>query len=438
MTTKLLGALFLLLAFAGIAFGVGALTFYRGGYEPPAPIQAELPEQSPPVVPGNTVWESPVDHRDSGLFLIDALHRNAFTPNHVSALRSKVADLGFDVEFLGGFGNVKEEDRLPLLEEKLRVADSFAVILPRVDYTAAEATLVENFVRKGGKLLLISDPGLTPANNTLAVRFGVNFQPDYLYNQFENDINFQNIFVKDFQPGEITVGVNEVALYSAGSIRSSGPGLAFADENTRSSLLQHDGDLSPMAFGDTRNVLALGDFTFMVPPQNAALDNDRLLSNIARYLTESDRVFDLADFPHFFQSGPDNTVDVLPARSELLTSGTQVKNGLASLGVTANISGVEDVSRNTVFLGLHEDAPLVSRYLQGAGVSVGEVLTARFVPDLELKDTSITILAREQERYVLIILSETAEVMEKAVERLLEGDFRNDLVSEFAGVNNSP
>ena len=152
MTTKLLGALFLLLAFAGIAFGVGALTFYRGGYEPPAPIQAELPEQSPPVVPGNTVWESPVDHRDSGLFLIDALHRNAFTPNHVSALRSKVADLGFDVEFLGGFGNVKEEDRLPLLEEKLRVADSFAVILPRVDYTAAEAALVENFVRKGGKL----------------------------------------------------------------------------------------------------------------------------------------------------------------------------------------------------------------------------------------------------------------------------------------------
>ena len=438
MTTKLLGALFLLLAFAGIAFGVGALTFYRGGYEPPAPIQAELPEQSPPVVPGNTVWESPVDHRDSGLFLIDALHRNAFTPNHVSALRSKVADLGFDVEFLGGFGNVKEEDRLPLLEEKLRVADSFAVILPRVDYTAAEAALVENFVRKGGKLLLISDPGLTPANNTLAVRFGVNFQPDYLYNQFENDINFQNIFVKDFQPGEITVGVNEVALYSAGSIRSSGPGLAFADENTRSSLQHHDGELSPMAFGDTRNVLALGDFTFMVPPQNAALDNDRLLSNIARYLTESDRVFELADFPHFFQSGPDNTVDILPARSELLTSGTQVKNGLASLGVTANISGVEDVSRNTVFLGLHEDAPLVSRYLQGAGVSVGEVLTARFVPDLELKDTSITILAREQERYVLIILSETAEVMEKAVERLLEGDFRNDLVSEFAGVNNSP
>ncbi len=438
MTTKLLGALFLLVAFAGIAFGAGALIFYQGGYEPPPPVQAELPEMSPPMVPGNTVWESPADRPGSGLLLIDALHRNAFTPNHVSALRSKVADLGFDVEFLGGFGSVKEEDRLPLLEEKLRAADSFAVILPRVDYTAAEAALVENFVRKGGKLLLISDPGLTPANNTLAVRFGVNFQPDYLYNQFENDINFQNIFVKDFQPGEITVGVNQVALYSAGSIRSSGPGLAFTDENTRSSLLQHDGDLSPMAFGDTRNVLALGDFTFMVPPQNAALDNDRLLSNIARYLTESDRVFELADFPHFFQSGPDNTVDVLPARSELLTSGTQVKNGLTSLGVTANISGVEDVSRNTVFLGLHEDAPLVSRYLQGAGVSVGEVLTARFVPDLELKDTSLTILVREQERYVLIILSETADVMEKAVERLLEGDFRNDLVSEFAGVNNSP
>ena len=438
MTTKLLGALFLLLAFAGIAFGAGALIFYQGGYEPPPPVQAELPEMSPPIVPGNTVWEPPADPPGSGLLLIDALHRNAFASNQTVALTSKVADLGYDVEFLGGFRSVNEDDRLPLLEEKLRVADSFAVILPRVDYTAAEIALVENFVRKGGKLLLISDPGLTPANNTLAARFGVNFQPDYLYNQLENDINFQNIFVRDFQPGEITVGVNAVALYSAGSIRSSGPSLAFTDENTRSSLQRHDGELSPMAFGDTRNVLALGDFTFMVPPQNAALDNDRLLSNIARYLTTSDRAFELADFPHFFQSGPDNTVEVLPARSELLTSGTQVKNGLASLGITANISGVEDVSRNTVFLGLHEDAPLVSRYLQGAGVSVDEVLTARFVPDLELKDTSITILVREQERHVLIILSETAKVMEAAVERLLGGEFRNDLVSEFAGVNNNP
>ncbi len=438
MTTKLLGALFLLLAFAGIAFGAGALIFYQGGYDPPPPVQAELPEMSPPIVPGNTVWEPPADPPGSGLLLIDALHRNAFASNQTVALTSKVADLGYDVEFLGGFRSVNEDDRLPLLEEKLRVADSFAVILPRVDYTAAEIALVENFVRKGGKLLLISDPGLAPANNTLAARFGVNFQPDYLYNQLENDINFQNIFVRDFQPGEITVGVNVVALYSAGSIRSSGPSLAFTDENTRSSLQQHDGELSPMAFGDTRNVLALGDFTFMVPPQNAALDNDRLLSNIARYLTTSDRAFELADFPHFFQSGPDNTVDVLPARSDLLTSGTQVKNGLANLGITANISGVEDVSRNTVFLGLHEDAPLVSRYLRGAGVSVDEVLTARFVPDLELKDTSITILVREQERHVLIILSETAKVMEAAVERLLDGEFRNDLVSEFAGVNNSP
>ena len=139
--------------------------------------------------------------------------------------------------------------------------------------------------------------------------------------------------------------------------------------------------------------------------------------------------------PHFFRNGPDNTVDILPARSELLPGGTQLKQDLATLGITANISGVEDLSRDTVFLGLHEDAPLVGRYLQGAGVSVGEVLSARFVPDLALKKTSITILEREQERYVLIILAETPKVLEETVARLLEGEFRNDLVSEFAGVH---
>ena len=285
---------------------------------------------------------------------------------------------------------------------------------------------------------MIADPGRPHTLNNLAQRFGVNFQPDYLYNQVEHDINFRHIFVRDFQPDAITVGVDTLLFYTAGSIRSSGPGLAFADENTESSVQQHAGALSPMAWGDNRNVLAVADLTFMIPPHNGALDNDRLLANIAEYLTDSNRVFELSDFPHFFRTEPENSVDILPVQSELLTAGTLLKSGLAGMGITANISGVEDVSRDTVFLGLHEDAPLVSRYLQGAGVSVGEVLTARFIPDLELKDTSITILEREQERYVLIILAETPEVMEKAIERLLEGEFRGDLVSKFAGVNNNP
>jgi hypothetical protein len=438
MATKLLGALFLLLAFAGIAFGVGTLLFYRGGYEPPTQARIAASEISEPVVPVVQPYEAPVARRADGLLLVDALHKNNFAAKEIVSLRSKVADLGYDVEFLGDFGNVQEKSRLTQLEEQLRGADSFLVILPREEYTEAEARLVEGFVRKGGNLLLISEPTRPDSINTLAKRFGVNFQPDYLYNQVENDGNFKHIFIRDFQPEEITAGLNGVALYTAGSIRSSGPGLAFTDDNTTSSLLENADSYYPMAWGNTRNVLAIGDITFMIPPQDVVLDNDRLLSNIADYLTAGDREFDLSDFPHFLGSGSDGGVDILLGRPTLLSSGAGVKTGLATQGVTADIRGVEDVSRDTVFLGLHEDAYKVDRYLRTAGISVDDVLSGSFGMGIELEGTAVTILDRSQQRDVLIILADTPENLGQAAERLLSGEFRDDLVSDFAGVSNSP
>ena len=66
------------------------------------------------------------------------------------------------MEFLGDFKPLEDpaqaQPRLLQLAEKLRRADSFAVILPQVAYTETEAALVKQFVQKGGKLLLVSDP----------------------------------------------------------------------------------------------------------------------------------------------------------------------------------------------------------------------------------------------------------------------------------------
>ena len=159
----------------------------------------------------------------------------------------------------------------------------------------------------------------------------MDFQADYLYNTVDYDLNFRNIFVRDFQPDRLTSGLDSITLYMAGSIRSPGPGLAFIDDNTKSSLLESAGDLSPMAWGDSRNVLALADLSFMVPPQDSLTDNDRLVSNIADYLTESERTYGLAEFPHFYETGPHNEVDILLGQSSLLSSGLQVKSGAGGL-----------------------------------------------------------------------------------------------------------
>ncbi len=429
-----LALLALLPAFAVIAFGAAFLLFYRGGYEPPQ--QVEVPYDrltAPELAPGDFV-DSPVVHVKRGLVLVDAMHDNAFTEAELFNLGSRIANRGYDVEFAGGFTPPPEAVRFQLLEEGLRRADSLVVILPGLEYSAAEAAVVERFVSKGGKLLLISDPGRPQRTNTLATRFGVEFRPDYLYDVTEYDLIFQNIIVREFQPGELTVGVDAITLYAAGSIRSSGPGLAFAGEGTRSSVLETSEELYPIAGGNSRNVLAIADFTFMVPPQNTLLDNDRLISNIADYLTSSERKYELADFPHFYESGAENGADILLGDPSLWDIGIEMKNGLSDYRIPSEIRGVEDLSRDTVFLGLYENALPMSRYLQATGVRIGDTLGTPFAQDLDPEETSVTVLDQNQDRHVLIVLADSPWTLAEAVDRLLAGEFRNDLVTDYVGV----
>ena len=380
-----LAILALLPVCAGAVFAGAFFYFYQGRYAPPAPVDIPFQEITAPAAPSRPFTDSPATQVQRGLLLVDALHVNGFTEDELTALRSLVADRGYDVEFVGDFdageaageegvpeeGAPEGEVRLESLTEKLRRADSFVVILPQAAYSGAEAAVVERFVRKGGKLLLVSDPSRPQRLNSLAERFGLDFQPDYLYNVTEYDANFRHILVRDFQPDQLTLGLDAIALDIAGSIESSGPRLAFASSETESSVLDTGQRLSPITWGDSRNVLAIADFSFMVPPSNSLLDNGRLMSNIADYLTDSERTFDLADFPYFYRSGPSSDVDILTGQPSLLNIGLRLKNGLATHGVASRISAVEDLSRDTVFLGLYQDAPRVSQYLQAAGVSVG-------------------------------------------------------------------
>ena len=434
MTTRLLATLGLLIVSAGIAFGVGYLIFNTSRYDPPDTAERIFPESGLPDLPTNEVQRLFVPSSAGGLVLIDATHRNSFRDNEIGTLLSKISGNGYATELVGHFTLTDETRRLALYGEKLRRADALIVMLPRDAFTPAEADLIESFVQKGGKLLLISDPTRIQRTNTLAERFGVTFRPDYLYNQHEFDLNFQNIFVRQFQPDALTSGVNEIALYSAGSIQSPGGGIAFTDGSTESSVEASGVGLSPIAWGSSRNVLAIGDFTFMIPPHSAALDNDQLLSNVADYLTAGTREYELGDFPHFYRSGPDQDVDIVLAQPSLLSSGTAVKNALAENGISASLQTTEDFGRDTVFLGLHEDALRVGGYLHAAGIQVDDSLSGPFGADMPLEGTAITVLDPNRERHVLIILADTPEALAKAVDRVLDGTYRQDLVNDLASV----
>ena len=425
----------LLIPLFALAFFFGAYFFYYSGdYDPPPTVTLPIEEIAVPSPSFSEFEEIPPIR--SGLLLVDGAHGNDFDQEEITALLSRVADRGYATEFIGGpspvggFSFLGLGQRLSLLEERLREGDSLAVILPVDPYVQEEVDIVERFVKKGGKLLLIADPSRRHDINSLAKRFGVTFQPDYLYNTAEYDINFQDIFVRSFLPDEITRGVEQIALYTAGSIKTFGTGLATTDGNTRSSLFDRAGSFHPLAKGSDGHVLALSDLTFMIPPQSSILDNDRLVSNIAEFLTTSERRFELTDFPHFFNSD----VDILLGRASLVDVATSLKSLLLTFQIGSEVRGVEDLGRDTVYLGLYEDSPDVVQYLDVAGVQVNGTLRTPFTSDISTEGSAIILLHKTQERHVLLILGDSQFSLLDIIERLAFGAFRQGLVGDLIGV----
>jgi hypothetical protein len=286
-------------------------------------------------------------------------------------------------------------------------------------------------VDKGGRLLLISDPSRTQQINTLAEEFGLSFQPGFLYNQVDYDLNHRNIFVQDFFADPVTEGLGRVAFYTASAIRSGGPALAYTDGNTFSTLSEGIEPFYPLAKSARDNVLAVGDITFMVPPQNSILDNNRLIANIAEFLASSGRDFELADFPYFFGDGP---TDIVLGSQSLLELGAGMRRTLASFQIDAQVRNREQPGQDLVFLGLFDDAAQAERYLGQAGIQVGETLRTPFSPDLDPQGSAIISLQAQDDRQILIVLADTVDTLRDATARLESGAFRDVIVSELLGI----
>ena len=423
--------MFLLLPLSGAAIFVGiSFYFYRGSYEAPGRPQVAVELITVPSSPVRGVAEAPVSRQ--GVLLVDNTHINGFDEKDINILLSRVADRGFEIEFLGRRDRrfFTSSERRKLTEEKLPGASSFAVILPGQAYQEEEMDILKRFVGKGGRLLLIGDPGRRSDINIVADGFGILFQEGYLYNVKEHELNFRNVLVKDFQPDGLTDGLAQIALYTAGSIKSSGVPLAFTDANTYSSMLERVEPFAPIVKTADGSVLAVADLTFLAPPNNTTLDNDQFISNIADFLTTGESVFDLTDFPHFF----DGEIDIRLGQAGLFDLGTRIKGMLSAARISSVVRGVEDLTRDTAFLGLYQDARAVEQYLAFAGIQVADQIRTPFTPDIPAEGTAILLLHREQERWVLVVLAHGKDDLRVIVDRLESGDFMEGLVGDFLGV----
>ncbi len=429
------GKLLVLPVAAAVFFLAAFVYFYRGGYDAPPTGEIPVHNYQPPLSNFNTLVDNPPIH--GGTLLVDAGHGNDYSQQEITSFLSKISQRGYDIDFLGSFrsfggtstltGTAKIDD----LKDKLRAADSFLVIQPESEYTAEEVSVIRSFVlEKGGKLLLIADPTRDHNINSLAGGFGITFRPDYLYNRVEYDLNFQDIFIREFGPDELTSGLGTVAFYTAGSLETAGSWLAVSDSNIQSTLVKNIEPLYPMVKSSDGGVVAIGDMTFMVPPQDAIYDNGKLVSNLANFLTLSERQFNLADFPHFFK----DDVDIVLSGSALVEAGAEMKGLLSGLQVGSEIVGVEQLDRDTVYLGLYDDALNVSQYLQLAGVQVDGAIRTPFAPGIDAEDTAIVILHQSAGRRVLVILGDTPGSVSGVLEEIGSGDFRDGLLGDFVGV----
>lgn len=353
------------------------LYFYEGQYEP-GPVNRPNLDEIKTHAPELEPFEDHYTTFAPGSILVDQAHSNRFDMTELSVLQARLSMRGQQLE------PVHTSDELA---GQLRYAKALIVISPGEDWTADEIQQVSEFVDKGGRLLLVTDPtryGVAYDEwdmayldddvdhlNDLAAQFGLIFRADYLYNTVESEGNFRNIKLTDFAAHELTEGLDQVVFYAAHSLISDELDLISTNGETLSSSSERSEDLAVAVLAADGAVLALGDLTFMAKPYNVEYDNDRLLANIADFLSNIERQFDLFDFPLFFDDQADLVYTGAPLLdSDLLQGGSDLQTLFADAGKELTLRDAEDEAQDTIFFGLYEAAEEVEPHLASAGVTL--------------------------------------------------------------------
>ncbi|MEM4688669.1 MAG: S49 family peptidase [Thermofilaceae archaeon] len=181
----------------------------------------------------------------------------------------------------------------------LENATCLIVATPTRPYSEDEVKRVEEFVRRGGVLLLIYDPAyeflgpealrnfVVAPINSLASRFGVTFAYGYLYSLEEYYGIYRNVYVRSFANITLFRGVGELVLFTAAPLRSSSA-VAWAN-NTHSTAAEKPGNYPVVALVRWGNgtVVAIGDTTVFMEPYCHVSDNYKFVSNLAELIANA-------------------------------------------------------------------------------------------------------------------------------------------------------
>ncbi|MBS7642519.1 S49 family peptidase [Candidatus Bathyarchaeota archaeon] len=227
----------------------------------------------------------------NGRVLVDLSHGNTVSWIDLDVLSGKLVENGASIAFTRSWMDI---------EDKLLNSSALIIATPTVAYTDREAKLVEEYVEKGGILLLFFDPSVEYVSipnlaypiNTIASRFNIYFAGGYLYNNLENFGFYRNIYAyiaKEAIDNPIVLNVTRIALFTATHIYSSSPALAYTSNNTYSSTAEKPGRYTVAVYGRRGSglVVAFSDLSFLQEPYCYVADNLKLVENIASIIAQN-------------------------------------------------------------------------------------------------------------------------------------------------------
>jgi hypothetical protein len=455
-----------LLALIAAPMAIRWLTYHQGGRQARTIPRPDLSGVEA-AAPARTTYVDDAKPAPAGTILVDDLHDNQFGTADLALLRERLSARGQTLEM------ADSADNLP---EQLRYAKALVVISPHDDWAPAEIERVRELVGHGGRLLLVADAthyneitddwgyliGLdhdAPHLNSLAVQFGISFQPDYLYNMVDNENNYRNVRLSDMADDPLTEGVAQLVFFGTRSLTSTGIPLVSAGADTVSNADDRVVKPVTVALGADGPVLALGDASFLTEPYNGIADNDRFASNIADWLSAAERHYAMEDLPYFFGEKVDLVYASDPLLdSDLLPGGGDLQALLGKAGKSLSIEAEENRAHDTILLGLYTEAGEAEPYLEKMGVALmlppkepavdpmsdyytatltaTEELTSRVeiesLGSMVIDGTALILLRSQGERRVLVVLSDTVSGLEAAIGLLVSRDLKDCVLHEDA------
>ena len=453
---KTVGKLLLFILLFSLPIAARWLQYHPGKYAPPESGEITPQEIALPVTTYQQFVDNPTVRQ--GRILFDLAHDNNLLIDDLTPLKDRLTGRGMQILYYDGYSQE--------LSDQLRGALAYLVIAPTYDFSEDELSVIRSFVEDGGKLLIAADPtrpvpmmdegGFTdlfstlfpisaiPAVNQLAGLFGIEYYDDYLYNLQEYEGNYRNVRFREFASDQpLTGGLEEIVLSAAHSIRSDGTPLIWGDEKTFSNVRTGENKLSAAVLAEAGRVLALGDVTFLTPPNHSIADNDHFLSNLADWASSDSRVWDVEDFPYLFV-GP---VDQLTASAKVLDplpleNNAPLQEVFKIAGIEINLRSEPDPEHDLLILATYAEPGLAEEYLAAAGVSLdvpassagsgndadstannGQVEIDGFGTFYSAGSSLFLVNQDTPGQTVLVVMAEDIDSFDLALDRLIWSDF---------------